>query len=749
MFFLQVRGQQTKDVCRRRADLVYQEITSKISALDCCIKIKDGDNLLAYAFNYKEKGFVIVGNDDALSLISFNPTGFYTLDDSLNVSFTKQTILSGVKKEESLLKASNVEDTVEPLLTDSWGGVNCKDENGDPIMATNIYTPNNCSPGCVAISGSQIMNYYEWPKKGIGSQVKNLEYINLNGSGSWYRHGVYFDHTEYQWDLMKDEYYNVSSTIPEREAVSELFYHVGIAVEMTYGASGSTSHIRNTPFVFENFFRYSAFYQDTDDSDFYTKLYEHMQNGNPVQVGLENSDNGAGHAAVIDGYKVIDNVPYYHINWGFFQNGAYYPIQSWTSASSGYDKITGGVFNIIPVPELTSVVNNNGTIDIQWEVSSKLNYECFELQKKEDDGTWITISNSITNLSYSFPASNNVNTYQFRVRAKVNGGFYIDGWSNILACAKYNNDVDGYISTHGNHYIYGYQTPGYDLDFTDEYTFELWLRLKSNCHQYDAIIAQNGCFRFNLSQVNTNGTYGIGLYNENNKKYLSTTHADLKVEEWVHIAISHLPNSTKIFVNGQLAKSDNTSYYNLSSCNTAINIAERYNNGYVGHLLADIDAVRISNVNRYSTTFTTDRATKHIEDNNTVLLCNFDQPHINRLYNEVEKLSMRTHANIVWGNDIHQAPSSTSNAEFTSDMLFENGDRFIVYPNPTQDIVFIESLDAIEEVIVYSLDGNIEKRIPGNNTYRLCLNLSNSAKGVYLVKMKSKNKITTTKILKK
>ena len=55
--------------------------------------------------------------------------------------------------------------------------------------------------------------------------------------------------------------------------------------------------------------------------DWAPAIREQHQKGHPVMYAGSPASGMSGHAFVIDGYKVIDGVYYYHINWGW--SGAY------------------------------------------------------------------------------------------------------------------------------------------------------------------------------------------------------------------------------------------------------------------------------------------------------------------------------------------------------------------------------------------------------------------------------------------
>ena len=196
----------------------------------------------------------------------------------------------------SLLSTFAFSQTIEPFLTDVWGGVNCVDNNGNEVYPGNYYTPSHSSAGCVAISMSQVMHYYKWPIEGVGSNV-----YSENFNGSLERHASFFDSIEYDWSNMLDEYMGKASTTIQQQAVGELFYSAAVALEMDFEPSGSTSNINKTPFVYQNFFRYTSHYQDVTWPSFWSKVKENVLAGYPVPIAVSASRTGDGHVVVANG----------------------------------------------------------------------------------------------------------------------------------------------------------------------------------------------------------------------------------------------------------------------------------------------------------------------------------------------------------------------------------------------------------------------------------------------------------------
>ncbi len=85
--------------------------------------------------------------------------------------------------------------------------------------------------GCVATAAVQIMKYYGYPERGVGSFEYTTPTLRKKLSAD-------FGNTVYEWGKMLDNY-NDYYTEEQAAAVALASYHVGIAVEMDYDVMGS------------------------------------------------------------------------------------------------------------------------------------------------------------------------------------------------------------------------------------------------------------------------------------------------------------------------------------------------------------------------------------------------------------------------------------------------------------------------------------------------------------------------------
>jgi len=708
--------------------------------------------------NFLEKGWIVMkDNAPEYTLLAFSDKSYFDVAKSPFYKGSPVTITNiSTDSQKDILKNANYildntkdpNDYIPPFLTDVWGGVNCYDSSGSNIYPTNHFTPNHCSPGCVAISSSQIMHYYEWPITGVGSNVYIDEYEHTS---EWIRHEAFFDNTAYDWENMLDEYMNIDSSIEEQEAVGTLIYHVGIAVEMDYENTGSTSNLNKMPPVLENFFRYSVNYHTSSWSSFWDRLYDNIQQLRPVPLAIENSDNGEGHVMVANGFKLFGSTPHYHINWGWYDlpptNNGWYNIQGWSPGDTGYDTVIGAIFDLLPEPQITSIAAT-GTGDdfkVTWEVSDRLNWDEFTLEQKVDHGTWEEVATDITAKHYTI--TNPTGTvYQLRVKAKVNGEYYANSWSEREVYAV-DNWYNGFAIFDGTK-TFAKQTPDEALDFTGDYTFETWIRLKNGNQNGDVILDQKDVFGFEIKDV-TGSDYSIVFKSHSTSAELNSNASGTKLSnnEWVHVAVSKTGSTAKLFVNGEL-RDTKTSEFNLTSANWYLNFGEKYHGSYSSFINADIDQLRISSVGRYSSTFTPDQKSHFDVDPNTVAYLTFQDVHRYRLKDEAHNLSVEVDdvGNYVdWDFEEIDGLVSVEEQEMFKQHLK-------VYPNPTQDFISIQYVENTMFNIndlnfcILSIDGKKIRDIANSQINNI--DISSLPAGIYLLAVKGNNFNASIKIIK-
>ncbi len=371
-------------------------------------------------------------NTSVLDTSSDEFKAFYSIltkDYQLQIQYLKNHNLLKTKNLQAWQHWANnykiFQDSIGPLLKSEYGQVNCKDENGHYIYVTNYYTPNHYAVGCVALTLTTVMRYFNWPINGRSSH----SYTDNRGNST----GTYtadFEHTTYEWPKIQDKYYGVPSTEDSRRALGKVAFHAAISVDMDFESTGSTSNINRIPLAVSKYFRYDIpVYRTSNSSDFWSLVDSSLVALSPVQFAVYTS-SGAGHAVVCDGVKFTNdpNTQLYHLNMGWWgQSNGWYTIQSEFNAG-GYSIISAAVMGLLPIPQLQDLVYDyeNNQIIVNWLYSSKVPNARFELQiKQNDNGQWQTVASDLTATTYKFPADKN-STYYVRVKESHN-----NNWSEV------------------------------------------------------------------------------------------------------------------------------------------------------------------------------------------------------------------------------------------------------------------------------------------------------------------------------
>jgi len=606
--------------------------------------------LVAYLIQLKPEGYIIFTSSKNISpIFSYSETGNFNIKEALSNSVFK-SFLNNIRKQIEIAKTQSVKhaDIIKKnnktwqnlitenktkntkfdyqygsYLTDIWGGVNCWDNEGNFIYPSSYFIPNHYSPGCVAISASQILNYYKWPPVGVGSHT---DYDNNGNSQSSY--SASFGSTLYDWDNMLNDYQGEYSTDTEQRAVGRLMYHVAVAVDMDFENEGSTSHANRVPNAFQDYFRTNGHYQTSSWSEFGSRLRENLENGMPVQFGIM-SDGGDQHACVCDGYKYYEGgTKYYHLNmgwWNWYGGNAWYNIFEEFNAV-GYSIITGGVFDILPKPMMNKVVRTEDChqFTVNWNVSENLKWDAFELQESYNNGTWTTIDNNIADTLYLRTVTAD-GIYKYRVQTKVGGAFYADNYSNtgVVQVGKTSFlDFDGDDSFFVN--------DSYDkLDVSDKWTYEAWVKVNSyNSSDWSVIMDRRGSFSLYLLD-DTDADFAVRFVtrdgNDQIVESLRSDNSDLNLEfgKWFHVAVSYDGTDAKLFLNGNVIEESNDASFTFASSTNALNVGARYWGSYSRYLNGQIDEIKISDTARYTEEFCPDRYEVLTADKNTRLLLNF------------------------------------------------------------------------------------------------------------------------------
>ena len=336
-----VQGNASKLVTN--LDLAYTQTT------------ESGANAL-YVFNF-DGGYIIVAADDvAQPILAYGEEGNFDADNIADglayyLRFYARQIEYAV--ENQMTATSDVAEQWEQLSRDgAIKGERATYGDVAPLIATNwnqdspfnAYCPQgqggpggHAYAGCVATAMSMVMKKWNWPDHGQGSH-------SYTPSG-YPMQSVDFENAYYQWNNMPN---NVNSN--NYQAVAQLMYHCGVAVDMQYGPSGSGAYSVDVPDALVNYFRYTDHVYRLE-RELYTKLeWEEMlianlREGFPLYYSGADSDGG--HAFVCCGYRESDRKFYFNWGWSGFNNN-YFVIDALNTYSGSFNLNQGAIFDMIP-----------------------------------------------------------------------------------------------------------------------------------------------------------------------------------------------------------------------------------------------------------------------------------------------------------------------------------------------------------------------------------------------------------------
>ncbi len=259
-----------------------------------------------YAIN-AGSSFVIVSSDDTMpEVLGFSPHGALT-------TATMPPALKAWLEDYNThpLYLTSAEDECAPLVPCQWN-------QGTPFnnMVPTYNGTNHCVTGCTATAMAQLMYTHRYPSQGTGSH--SYDWTCAENPAYSQTLSADFGNTTYRWDLMLDSYRYYSQYTPEQaQAVAQLMYHCGVAIEMDYGADGSSGSYAAVTKGLMTYFGYDhnilILKKTMYEMDYIAEqIRKELRAGRPVFVSGQGA--GGGHAFLCDGFN---SDGYFHINWGW------------------------------------------------------------------------------------------------------------------------------------------------------------------------------------------------------------------------------------------------------------------------------------------------------------------------------------------------------------------------------------------------------------------------------------------------
>ena len=315
-----------------------------------------------YIFKAANTGFVIVSGDQRIT-----PVLAYSVSNSFDTTDMSDNLrgwLQNYRDEITYsIRSENEAETYAPLwkayVENSLNELRKTTAEVSPLVVTqwnqrgpyNNLCPYNdsvgyrCPTGCLATAMAQILKFWNYPYRGVGSHSYTHKKYGLQSAN--------FGSTIYDWNNMTNTYSSSSSDI-SRQAVSTLMYHCGVAVDMDYEYNGSGAFTLLSDeqinqmglydgrtalkryFNCESVLGYARdnYYLDT----WVTMLKNELSSGRPILYAGQGS--GGGHAFVCDGF---DSEGKFHINWGWGgSSDGYFVISALNPGSLGTGGGSGG-----------------------------------------------------------------------------------------------------------------------------------------------------------------------------------------------------------------------------------------------------------------------------------------------------------------------------------------------------------------------------------------------------------------------
>ena len=372
-----------------------------------------------YVFNKADgEGWVIVaGNDGApSSILAFSDTGSFDYEKAPDAA---KSILShyaenirGLRHTTGLRRAgpydifyTKMNIVVEPLLKTTWNQNTPYNNYCREIDGAMEGSGGRSPVGCVPVAVAQIMNYWQWPKRGSGKHSNTQPSMNQT---------VDFSQSVYDWDNMLNAYTEGAYNDAQAHAVAQLMRDVGCALNTIYLPGESPTNTDYLKHKMEKYFGYRLEEFSTGNSIDIIK--NELKSGRPVLgVGQLNS-NYEFHEYVIDGYgegKVTAEyyqyedhpLDYLHINlgWGGQSDGFYIdflPFPDDTQIASPFRTMVVDYYGIQP-STLPRVEKDNVFFDLS---DGEAQVVCCKEGNRDEDVT-IVIPSEVEYEGKSYPVT--------------------------------------------------------------------------------------------------------------------------------------------------------------------------------------------------------------------------------------------------------------------------------------------------------------------------------------------------------
>ncbi len=324
---------------------------SAVSSVKALTLAGGADGLALYHVALAPRGYVLVGGDDRLPpVLAFSATSDLDLDagpqNSLRAMIQRdlasvRAALAGgtdsakagglvqahraewaqiATEQAGAAPASAAKATVSsssilmaPMVQSQWSQWEHFNERYPVDPKPGSGYGNRAPAGCMAVTGAQLADHYEWPPYGYGSHVdEDANGANLI-SGTF--RTSYMDPID--WLSMQDAYdpWNSEPALAVN-AVSDLIFKMGVAVNIdigSYDRGGSSASVQALSRALNRCFFYDrgrTMQRSSDAGGFDAALRAAVLAGRPTICSIP------GHVVLVDGLSNDRGTDYYHMNYG-------------------------------------------------------------------------------------------------------------------------------------------------------------------------------------------------------------------------------------------------------------------------------------------------------------------------------------------------------------------------------------------------------------------------------------------------
>ncbi|MFZ4401622.1 MAG: C10 family peptidase [Bacteroidales bacterium] len=362
-----------KNVFYERVNLVKENTSYQSIKFSDAIIISRNSIPVYYVFNcVSEAGFVIVSAEsNTMPVLAYSFENYFNVNNlNESVEETMENYINEIsaireknlKADEEIIAAwgkysatnfqkstTNIT-TVGPLTKTTWDQ-SCYYNTLCPTAAGGDC--NHAYTGCVATAMAQIMKFWSYPTKGVGS----------NSYTSIVAHNVNFANQTYNWSAMP---LNLTA---ENNEVAKIIYHAGVSVNMSYSAGGSSAFTQTAADELISHFKYSTTTQYVNKASYsnvnwHILIRSNLIDGRPVMY--RGTGSQGGHSFILDGFQYPE---FYHINWGWGgSHNAYFYLNSLNSGNGDFTTDQGAVINCYPssaAANTTGIKENNQSNEIK------------------------------------------------------------------------------------------------------------------------------------------------------------------------------------------------------------------------------------------------------------------------------------------------------------------------------------------------------------------------------------------------